>query len=301
MYKVAVIIPHFGSYQDTLDCVKSVLANNSKNINLKIIIVLNSGNFDFVTILKKKYPFVLTVENRKNLGFGAAVNIGIRRAKSENSDFLVILNNDTIISDKLIETAMNYLYCNKQVGIISPKIYFQKGQEYHKDRYKPGDLGMVLWYAGGQLDWKNIYAAHRGVDEVDHGQYDRIVDTDFATGCCMIMRRETAERIGFLSEKYFLYYEDVEYSILAKKAGFRVKYFPKAFLWHRNAASSGKPGSDIHIYYQTRNRLYFGFRFTNFRAKKSLILDSFRLLFRGNAYTKAVIDYYTGRMGKNHI
>jgi len=159
----------------------------------------------------------------------------------------------------------------------------------------------VIWYAGGIIDWDNILAKHRGIDEVDRGQYEETSETPFATGCCMLIRKEVVEKIGLLDEKYFLYFEDVDYSLRAKKAGFKIVYFPKAHLWHKNAASSGKPGSATHVYYQTRNRLYFGFKYASLSTKKSLFFDSLKMIMKNNLHKKACLDYYLGRMGKGDL
>ena len=121
---------------------------------------------------------------------------------------------------------------------------------------------------------------------------------DFATGCCMYISRAAIESIGFFDEKYFLYYEDVDYSVRAKQAGFGVFYDPSVHIWHKNAASSDKPGSLLHRYYQTRNRLYFGFKYAPSRTKKSLLMESVRMLLGGGVERKAVLDYYVRRMGK---
>lgn len=117
----------------------------------------------------------------------------------------------------------------------------------------------------------------------------------------MLISRDLIEHIGLLDEKYFLYYEDVDYSIRAIKAGFKIYYLPKAHIWHKNASSSGKPGSKLHIYYQERNRLYFGFKYASIKTKKSLIFDSLRILFKGNVYRDAIVDYYSGRMCYKNI
>jgi len=117
----------------------------------------------------------------------------------------------------------------------------------------------------------------------------------------MLIKRETIKKIGFLDKKYFLYFEDVDYSIRAKKAGFKVVYFPGVFLWHRNAVSSGRPGSPIHVYYQTRNRLYFGFKYASIWTKKSLFWESLKMIAKGDIKRKACLDYYFMKMGKATI
>lgn len=90
--------------------------------------------------------------------------------------------------------------------------------------------GKVLWYAGGLVDWANMYASHNGVDEVDYGQYDTPKETHFVTGCSFMISRDVIERVGMLDEKYYLYLEDLDYCIRIQRAGFRLLYIPTSSL-----------------------------------------------------------------------
>jgi len=149
------------------------------------------------------------------------------------------------------------------------------------------------------MDWKNIIGSHRGVDEVDKGQFNKVEETDFASGCCVMIRREVFQEIGFFNEKYFLYYEDNDFSQRVKLNGFRVYYQPRAMLWHLNAGSTGGSGSNLQDYFITRNRLLFGFSYASVRTKAALLKESIKFLFAGrNFQRKAVLDFYTGRFGK---
>lgn len=301
MSKTSVIILHFNSSDDTLKCFQSLLQKKDWHKYFSIIIVLNSSDASLVSFLGKKHPEVLLLENLENIGFAGGVNRGIKKAKEIGSDNIIILNNDTIVPTGLVAGLATYADSDKSIGLVSPKIYFSPGFEYHKDRYKNWEKGKVIWYAGGIIDWSNIYGCHRGVDEVDKGQYDKTAQTDFATGCCMLIKRQVIEKIGYFDEKYYLYFEDVDYSMRARENGFKVMYCPNAYLWHKNASSSGKPGSLTHVYYQNRNRLYFGYKYAASNTKKALILDSLKMFIKGGIPSRSVIDYYFGRMGKRKI
>lgn len=308
MDKAAIVIVHYKGESDTRECLNSILINHAHK-QLHIIIVINPAKKtqsisqkDFFALdLKRNYPQISVIENSTNIGFAQGNNIGIKKALDLDCKYILLLNNDTVASLELLDKLISFAKSDPHIGLVSPKIYFAGGFEYHKDRYKEKERGKVLWYAGGIIDWNNIYAIHRGVDEVDRGQYDEISETDFATGCCVLIKRKVIEKVGLLDEKYFLYYEDIDYSVRVRKHKMKIIYYPKAFLWHKNASSSGKPGSKLHIYYQNRNRLYFGFKYASSRTKKSLFLDSLRFLVRGGVYTKSTLDYYLGRMGGAHI
>ena len=173
------------------------------------------------------------------------------------------------------------------------------GSEFHKDRYKKAEIGRVIWYAGGTIDWKNMIASHRGVDEVDKGQYEKLEKTDFASGCCVMIKREVLVKIGLFDEKYFLYYEDNDLCQRAKIAGYEIYYQPNAILWHKNAGSTGGSGSILQDYYITRNRLLFGFKFAALKTKLSLVKESLGLMLNGRQWQKkGALDFYLNCFGK---
>lgn len=149
------------------------------------------------------------------------------------------------------------------------------------------------------MDWGNVLGSHRGVNEVDKGQYDRMDRTDFASGCCLLIKREVLETVGMFDEKYFLYYEDSDLAERAKRKNYSIMYAPKAYLWHKNAGSAGGSGSALQDYYITRNRLLFGMRYASIRTRIALLKESMRLLVTGRAWQKkGVRDFYLRRFGK---
>src|SRR3989344_6483031 len=277
MNNTFLIIVHFGPVRLTVDCLKSIYQNHDAPLT---ILVNNSLDNSLPGIIKE-FKNILLLTPKTNLGFAGANNLAVKKAIAGGAQNVILLNNDTIIPAGFVAKITDFAVSHPSVGIISPKIYFAKGFEYHKNDYKKKDLGRVFWYAGGDIDWNNVYAKHRGVDQVDHGQFDTCLDTDFATGCAMLIKRQVIAKAGLINEKYFLYYEDVDYSLTVKQNGFKVVYFPGAFIWHKNAGSSQGPGSVLHQYYQTRNRLYFGFKFAPLRAKLALLRESFKHLAKG--------------------
>jgi GT2 family glycosyltransferase len=297
--KTAIIIVHFKGEDDTINCISSFYDNlNNQQIP---IVIANCSSELFEKKIKNRFPRVHVIHNTQNIGVSAANNQGLKLALELGCNFFILLNNDTIVQPALFTKLTQFLISDKNTGVVSPKIYFAKGYEFHKDKYNTSQLGKVFWYAGGLIDWDNVYAHHKGVDDVDLGQYDKSTNTEFATGCCMAIKKTVIDKIGFLDENYFLYYEDVDYSIRAKNSGFGVKYFPGVHVWHKNASASGIPGSSIHRYYQTRNRLYFAFRYANLRTKKSIFLESVKQIIHGGIEKKAVVDYYTGHMQKGRL
>lgn len=143
-----------------------------------------------------------------------------------------------------------------------------------------------------------MYASHRGVDEVDKGQYDVKEQTEFASGCCMLVSREVFEEVGYLDDDLFLYLEDLDFCLRSIKEGYEIIYKPKAMVWHKNASSSDKPGSKLHQYYLTRNRLIVGMRYAPIRTRVALLKESLKFFQKGGVLRKAVRDYYLYNWGK---
>ena len=295
MRKIAIVILNWNGKEDTLECLKSLeKLKTGKKYQLQTFVVDNASVDGTVEAIKERYENINVIKNRENLGFAEGNNVGIRKALRNESDYIVLLNNDTITDANLLINLLASLEESPQVGIVSPKIYFAKGFEFHKGRYKKSDLGRVIWYAGGKIDWDNILGSHRGVDEVDKRQYDQSSQTDFATGCCMAIRSEVFKKIGLFDREYFLYLEDMDLCQRAKKAGFEILYSPKGHLWHKVARSSGI-GSGLNDYYITRNRLLFASKYASVRAKLALLRESLALLINGrNWQRRGVLDFYFG-------
>jgi GT2 family glycosyltransferase len=298
MTKVFITILNYNGNKDTYNCLNSLEELNTTGFELNVVVVDNASKEKFTE--DKKYKFDLKIiRSETNLGFSGGQNLGIKFALDNGADYVVILNNDVILNKELIVELLNTFETNKDCGIVSPKIYFAKGHEFHKDRYQQNELGKVIWYAGGQIDWQNVIASHIGVDEVDKGQYQNVKEIDFASGCCEMIKREVFEKIGFFDDRYFLYYEDNDLSQRAKKQGFKIYYQPKAMLWHINAGSAGGSGSGLQDYYITRNRLLFGFGYATFRTKIALCRESLKNILTGRPWQKkGALDFYLRKFGK---
>jgi len=297
MKKVSLVVLHFTNKEFTDQCLDSVRKLKTKDFKLETIVVNNNPKEDLKD-LEKKFGDFIFLETRNNLGFAGGNNAGIRRALEEGADWVFVVNNDTIFDKDLVVQLFKAGEKDEKVGILSPKIYFAPGYEFHRERYKPNERGKVIWYAGGVMDWQNLLASHRGVDEVDKGQYDEQTETSFISGCAMFIKREVFEKIGLLDERYFLYLEDNDFCQRAKRAGFKLLYVPKAKLWHANAASSAV-GGPLHDYYLARNRLLFGIKYAPLRTKLALIRESLRLLLSGRKWQKRGIrDFYFAVAGE---
>lgn len=274
--KIATVVLIYGKSPNLEECLASLRSAKSQGIENEIIVIDNL---------------------KDNTGYSGGNNKGIRQALAGGAEAVLILNDDTKVDESFISEMAETLN-DKEAGIIAPKIYFYPKFEFHKDRYKPKDLGKVIWYAGGVIDWDNCLGVHRGVDEIDTGQYQEKEKTGFATGCAILVKREVFEKIGLYDEEYFLYLEDLDFSVRALKAGFKIIYQPKAVVWHKNAQSGGF-GSGIHDYFFTRNRLLFGSKYASIKTKFALLRESIRIFLKGNSWQrKGVLDFYLRKLGK---
>jgi GT2 family glycosyltransferase len=294
--KLAIILINYNQAANTIECLAS-LEKISWSAKPLVIVVDNASLDDSLKVIKSKFPEVTLLANQENLGFAAGNNRGFVVAKRHGADLVMLLNNDTKIDPQL---ALNlYRSIEQRADIVAPKIYFYPGFEFHKDRYAKKEQGKVIWYAGGHIDWQNIFGIHHGVDQVDRGQFDQEAEIDFATGCCFMARCSILEKLNLFDPRYYLYLEDADFSVRAQKAGYKIIYQPKAFLWHKNAESTGGSGSTLQDYYFTRNRLLFGFTYASIRTKLALYRESMKLFFSGPRWKRlGVIDFYFRRFGK---
>lgn len=297
MKKVALVILHYKGKDFTGQCLESVKKLQTDNFKIETIVVNNNPQEDLKN-LKKKFSEFIFLETGKNLGTTGGNNLGIKKALKDKADYIFIINNDTTLALDILVQLIKVAKKRKKAGLLAPKIYFAPGYEYHRDRYEKSERGKVFWYAGGEIDWDNVITTHRGVDEVDKGQYNQIEETDYVSGCAMFIKREVLEKIGLLDKKYFLYNEDPDLSVRAKKAGFQLLYVPQAKMWHFNAGSS-EVGGPLHDYYMTRNRLLFGMRYAPLRAKIALFKWGLSRLVVGRPWQKiAFRDFLINRFGK---
>lgn len=299
--KVSIIVLTTNALKMTLEQLSNISKLDTGKFKVECLIVDN-GSKDGTEEKLKNYKLpnmdYKFIETGENLGFSGGNNIGIKDAMDRNSDYVILMNNDLILPKDILIKLVDFMQANPDIGIASPKMYFAKGYEFHKDVYKESDKGKVIWYAGGVIDRNNVYSSHRGVDEIDRGQYDRTEDTDFANGATAIVRCEVIKKVGYLDRSLFLYWEDADFSERVRRSGYRVVYYPKTYMWHKVSSSTGGSGSPTNDYFLTRNRLYFAKRYSNFRTKFAVWRDTIKLVVVGRKWQKlGAIDALLGVTG----
>lgn len=300
MIKVGIVILTWNRGGDTVSLLKSLdKIRTPKDVETSIVVVDNASTDDSLVLLNKlTTPVFRIVSNEANLGYVGGNNVGIKIALENKCDWVMVINNDTLVDRDLLAEMLNTALTDKKIGIVSPKIYFAPGFEFHKDRYPKGVLGKVVWSAGGEMDWANCFGKNTGIDDVDRGQFETTKEIDFATGACLLIQSSVFEKNGYFNEDYYLYFEDVEFSYRVQAAGFKILYSPKGSIWHKVAQSSGV-GSHLNDYFITRNRLQFGMRYAPFRTKLALAREALGFLIGGRVWQKrGVIDFLTQNFGK---
>lgn len=261
--KLAIITVNFENYEQTFEFISYFQSQSDTNFHLFISDLSDRK----IKIEKKEFLDVILGQNK---GYSHGVNLGIKKALDMGYTQFAVINNDTRVAPSFTHIVSSAIEKNP-LTLIGGKIYYEKGFEYHADRYKDSQLGRVLWYAGGGVNWAHATPYHRGVDEVDQGQYDNIELTDFITGCLMCFDKDVIDTVGFWDVRYFLYFEDADYCERAKKNKIPLIYDPSITIWHKNAQSTGGPGSTLHQKYQRKNKVRFGLKYAPLRTKMHLL------------------------------
>lgn len=240
--KIAIILVNYNGERYNVACIESILKNQGE-YEVDIIVVDNASTDQSLSILQETYlqEQVEVICLSDNIGFAGANNVGIRRAEEIGADYVLLLNNDTEIASDMIQQLIT---CAGHYpdSVIAPKIY------YSDDRNR-------IWAAGGSVSPIIKKVSHDGLNQIDRGQFNEEKEIEFATGCCLFIPMAVIERTGVLDERFFLYYEDTEYSFRLQKQGVHIYYCPKAYMYHKVGASSKGADSPLCVYYISRNWL----------------------------------------------
>ena len=175
---IAIIVVNYNTQEETVDCLRSLLKINHDNFSYQIIVVDNGSEQELKLPAAIKSDQLELIRTEANIGFTGGNNLGISHAVKEyNPDYFLLLNSDTTVDPDFLDE----LYLSIQGddrGISASKIYFEKGFEFHDD-YQQSELGRVIWYGGGVIDWNNLMAYHMCVDEVDRGQCQHRIESRF--------------------------------------------------------------------------------------------------------------------------
>ena len=238
--KLSIITINYNGLKDTCELLDTLpLEDNS----LEVIVVDNASKEDEASIIEQRYPTVTVIRSPQNFGFAGGNNLGIKAAHGE---YLFFLNNDTVLRHQTsdIRPLIDRLESSDKIGAVCPKIRFS--WEHHPIQY------------AGYTPLSPITMRNHaiGFGEDDHGQYDTPYPTPYAHGAAMMVKREVIDKAGLMPECYFLYYEELDWSMMIRRAGYDIWYEPACTIYHKESQTTGQ-ASALRTYYVTRNRLLF--------------------------------------------
>lgn len=237
---VSIITLNWNTPKVTCELLSSIKDHNTYE-NIEVIVVDNASDEDPSQQFISALPTAKIIRNTKNLGFSGGNNVGIKAA---SGDYLFIVNNDTEFTAGLIESLLSVFEKNPDVGIACPKLryYFNKG---------------IIEYAGYKP--VNIFTGRNqmiGSGEKDNGQYNKLNKTYYAHGGAMMVSKKAVDKVGLMPEQFFLYYEELDWSVRFRKNGYSIYFQPEALIYHKESMTTGK-ASPLKTFYLTRNRILF--------------------------------------------
>lgn len=236
---VSIITVNYNHSMTTMELIESLSKISYPNI--EIIVVDNASPDDNPKLIKEKYPRINLIESSLNYGFAGGNNLGIMRARGE---YVLLLNNDVVVPSDFLEPLVKKFIDNPNYGAISPKIRFYYKQD-------------TLQYAGfTEINKWTIRNKTIGLDELDQGQYDADRETAYTHGAAMMVPMKVIKQVGMMSYDFFLYYEEADWCIRIRKAGYIIAYVHNSMVYHKGSVSTGN-NSALKIHYLTRNRMVF--------------------------------------------
>jgi GT2 family glycosyltransferase len=283
---ISIIILNWNGKKITEACLDSIKKQTSKDY--EVILIDNASTDGSSKYLKKKFPFIKLIQNKKNLGYAGGNNLGVKQVKG---DYILILNNDVVLDKNFLKE----LWINrKKADILGVKNYYF-------------DKKNVIWTIGSKVNKFTMKAKLMGKGLVDSGNIDKI-KIDHAVGSAMLINRKVIDKIGFLNENYFAYYEETEWQTRAQKSEFKISWVPTAKLWHKVGFSTGGGRTPLSAYYLVRNRGYFIKRWAKYKLIAYLIwlieiiMRVIYGLIKNYQYAKmsfrGMIDFFMGKKGK---
>ena len=292
--KVAIIILHFENVGLLRECLKS--CQEIVYPNYEITIVKNGDRSDLsLSAMQEIADRVATIISLpENVGYARANNHGIQQALSTGANCILLMNDDTVVSPHFLSILVESYEKLSDVAMLGPAIYYF-------------DEPDKIWFAGARFDGQSCSVSTKEFDENRPWENSGSIGSDYITGCAVLVKREIIEKIGPLDERFFLYWEDVDWGLRAAKAGYKNLIIPGARIWHKVSVSAGGPDSPLKSYHKTRSHLIMAKLHAPWSLKKlhyAFLRDVAWLLLKSSdengmrktlAYLAAIKDYHLGK------
>jgi len=237
--RVAIVVLNWNGREVLEDCVRSIYALSYAPLE---VVVVDNGSMDgSAEMVQNTFGDCILIQNEKNLGFAKGNNQGIEVALERGNDYVMTLNNDTLLDLESLSLLVQRAESDPRIAAVSPKIYFADPSDH-------------LWFAGGTFSYWKGRNGHVGYRQKDCPAWNVPGEAQFISGCALLASRHAWQQIGGFDESLFVYSEDVDWSLRARKAGFKLFYEPRAVVWHLESFSTLRNEWQANqMYYCTRN------------------------------------------------
>ncbi|MDO8845975.1 glycosyltransferase family 2 protein [Methylicorpusculum sp.] len=251
---IYLVILNWNGKEDTLACLNSLKKLNY--INYEVIVVDNGSTDGSEDVFRAYYPDLKVIQTGQNLGYAEGNNVGIRYALEKNAEYILLLNNDTIVDSDLLNELELAADNNPNVGVFGATLLYM-------------DNPKIIWFAGAKWNPQTLTFDYPYQDQkIPENLYTK---TDYACGAALFFRSEVAKSIGLLDARFFLVWEESDWCLRAKRVGYGCQQVPAAYVWHKVGVSFDGEDSPLREYFDFRNRLLW--------AEKNIPLnDFFRLI-----------------------
>ncbi|MCA9733931.1 MAG: glycosyltransferase family 2 protein [Deferribacteres bacterium] len=213
--------------------------------NFRILVVDNGSSDGSPIFIRERFPNIELMENEQNLGFGGGNNVGMEYALSKGAEWIFLLNNDIVVDKNLLSELIDVGIKEETTGALGAKIYYF-------------DEPDKIWFAGGNVNFFTGLTTHRQIRKVDTNTNDAVQDSDYITGCALLLRVSVLKEVGLFDEVFFpSYVEDADLSMRIRQAGYKLRYVPKAKLWHKVSSFSGGGLTPLKTELRTAHSLIF--------------------------------------------
>ena len=241
--ELSIVTVNYNGLKDTCELIES-LKRNIQSLTYEIIIVDNASSVDEALSIHTLYPDIITIRSEKNLGFAGGNNLGMKQAQG---DYIFLINNDTYIEEDCIPALINRLKSNDKIGMVCPLLRYTE-----KDR-------PIQFYGYTPLTPITLRNKGLNIGEIMEKMRLKAHATPYAHGAAMLFGKDLLKKVGYMPEIYFLYYEELDWSVQITKAGYEIWVEPACTVFHKESQSTGKE-SPLRCFYMTRNRLLFAKR-----------------------------------------
>ena len=235
----AIVLLNYNGLEDTRKCLASLERITYRP--LLVIVVDNGSQEDSTGILRLEFPWCAVIRSERNEGWAGGNNIGIRYALGKDAEYVILLNNDTVVSEELVSRLMDAARAHPEFGIIGPVI---NDMEY-PDQVQTDGCMFNRKDAPGFFQRKPV--------PLKRSHPPAITEVDIVNGCCMMISKRVFDTIGFINERFFLIHEESDFCLRAVEAGFRCGVIGESLVWHKHSASFNRAGNWRQRYYYVRN------------------------------------------------